>query len=71
MPHIGHQLLHRGGFWTIKSFVHALGIYLQMTESTTNSASCIFIKQLNSSDHAEDGHTVYHMVYAQHGLHPK
>ena len=40
----------RGGFGTIKSFVHALSIYLQMTESTTNSTSCIFIKQLSNSD---------------------
>ena len=41
---------HRGGFWTIKSFIYALDVYLQMTESTTNSTSCTFIKQLSNSD---------------------
>ena len=50
VQHIGHQLLHRGGLWTIRSFVCALGVYLQMTESTINSTFCIFIEQLSNSD---------------------
>ena len=49
VPHIGHQLLHRGVVWTIKSFVCALGIYLQMTESIINSTFYIFIEQLRNS----------------------
>ena len=48
--HVCMHLSLWGGLWTIKSFFHALGIYLQMTESTTNSTVCIFIKQLSNSD---------------------
>ena len=41
---------HWGGLQTIKSFVCALGVYIQMTESTINSTFCIFIEQLSNSD---------------------
>ena len=46
-PHIGHQLSHRGVFWTIKSPVYALGTSSSMTELTINSTLLTFIEQVN------------------------
>ena len=50
MPHIGHQLSHRGVSRTIKSLVHALGASSSMTEPTLNSTLYTFIEQVNIYD---------------------
>ena len=44
MPHIGHQLSHRGVFQTIKSLVCALAVGSSMTEQTINSTLLTFIE---------------------------
>ena len=50
MPHIGHQMLHRGVFGAIKSLVCVLGASSSMTEPTINSTLLTFIEQLNIYD---------------------
>ena len=50
VPHIGHQLSHRGVSRTIKSLVCALCTGSSKTEPTINSTLYTFIEQVNIYD---------------------